>query len=233
MDDNNNYYIFASEKSWNFEAFIEIRAKLPGEWVVCTTPHDLRSAISRLSPRYAFFPHWSHIVDDSLLDATECVCFHMTDLPYGRGGSPLQNLIVRGHTETMISALRMTSVLDGGPIYAKRSLDLSGTATEIFERSSQIILELIAWIAATEPTPMKQIGEPTVFTRREPSESLLSGEIEPDKLYDHIRMLDAPSYPHAYIDHGRWRIEFTNAKSSGNEVTANTRFRLRDDYNEG
>ncbi len=25
----------------------------------------------------------------------ECVCFHMTDVPYGRGGSPLQNLIIR------------------------------------------------------------------------------------------------------------------------------------------
>ena len=29
----------------------------------------------------------------------------MTDLPYGRGGSPLQNLIIRGFESTKISAI--------------------------------------------------------------------------------------------------------------------------------
>jgi len=36
----------------------------------------------------------------------------MTDVPYGRGGSPLQNLIVRGHTETKLTALRCVRDLD-------------------------------------------------------------------------------------------------------------------------
>lgn len=32
--------------------------------------------------------------------------FHMTNFPYGRGGSPLQNLMKRGHHTTTITALR-------------------------------------------------------------------------------------------------------------------------------
>ena len=46
----------------------------------------------------------------------------MTDLPYGRGGSPLQNLIVRGHKHTMISAIKCVKELDAGPIYLKKPL---------------------------------------------------------------------------------------------------------------
>ena len=45
----------------------------------------------------------------------------MTDLPYGRGGSPLQNLIINGHKETMMSALRCVQELDAGPIYLKKN----------------------------------------------------------------------------------------------------------------
>ncbi len=37
---------------------------------------------------------------------------HMTDVPYGRGGSPLQNLIARGHTSTKLTAMRMTAEVD-------------------------------------------------------------------------------------------------------------------------
>ena len=76
--------------------------------------------VRSLKPRYVFFPHWSWKVPDDILGATECVCFHMTDVPFGRGGSPLQNLIVRGHTETRVSALRMVSEPDAGPVYMKR-----------------------------------------------------------------------------------------------------------------
>ena len=41
----------------------------------------------------------------------------MTDLPFGRGGSPLQNLIVRGYKETMLSAIKCVGEVDAGPIY--------------------------------------------------------------------------------------------------------------------
>lgn len=44
----------------------------------------------------------------------------MTDLPYGRGGSPLQNLIVRNHYKTKISEIRVKKEIDSGPIYLKK-----------------------------------------------------------------------------------------------------------------
>ena len=50
----------------------------------------------------------------------------MTDLPYGRGGSPLQNLIVRGWKETKVLALKVVEELDAGPIYYKKRLAYMG-----------------------------------------------------------------------------------------------------------
>ena len=43
----------------------------------------------------------------------------MTDLPYGRGGSPLQNLIKKNHKSTMLSAIECQDNLDSGDIYLK------------------------------------------------------------------------------------------------------------------
>jgi len=56
----------------------------------------------------------------------------MTDLPLGRGGSPLQNLIERGIEKTKISALKVEDGVDTGDIFIKEPLNLKGTAEEIF-----------------------------------------------------------------------------------------------------
>ena len=77
--------------------------------------------------RWVLVPHWSWIIPATIHERFEVVIFHMTDLPYGRGGSPLQNLIVRGHERTMISAIRCVEEMDAGPVYLKRELSLHGS----------------------------------------------------------------------------------------------------------
>ncbi|MGG3804445.1 hypothetical protein [Metabacillus fastidiosus] len=67
----------------------------------------------------------------------------MTDLPFGRGGSLLQNLIVRGIYETKISAIKCVKELDAGQIYVKESLFLYGNVKEIYLRAFVKIEELI------------------------------------------------------------------------------------------
>lgn len=62
--------------------------------------------LADFGPRYIFFPHWSWKIPVDIYERFECVIFHMTDLPFGRGGSPLQNLVVRGINETQLTALR-------------------------------------------------------------------------------------------------------------------------------
>jgi methionyl-tRNA formyltransferase len=221
-------YLVATIKPWNIAAFETGASKLPGKWHLVTDPDDLTPEFLRqLSPRYIFFPHWSWKVPDSITSNYECVCFHMTDLPYGRGGSPLQNLILRGHKETRVSALRMVTELDAGPIYKKQALSLDGSAGEIYHRLASTCVELMAYITAEVPDPVEQQGQPVYFERRKPADSRITPELDQQKVYDLIRMLDAPTYPKAFIELGDLRLEFEQAAWQGQQLTATVRFNPR------
>ncbi|KKN06348.1 hypothetical protein LCGC14_1078180 [marine sediment metagenome] len=202
--------VIVTIKSWNIT-----KAKDLGYKVVSNLD-DIKS----LNPRYIFFPYWSRMIPKEIYENFECVVFHMTDLPYGRGGSPLQNLIVRGFKETKISAIRVTGGIDAGPVYMKDDLSLEGTADEILTRAADIIFNMIPKIVGTEPTP--QEGTVTEFTRRVPQQGNLNinwiGEV--DSVYDHIRMLDGEGCPPAFIKTNKYRIEFTGAKQENGYVTA-------------
>lgn len=214
-------YVVAGSRPWNRPAFERFVADRNGErWAFVARPDHLESTLEELRPRYVFFLHWSWIVPTGVTDGWECVCFHMTDVPYGRGGSPLQNLILRGHRETVLTALRMTDVVDAGPVYRKCPLSLDGTAEAVYERATARSLELAAEIVATTPTPVPQTGEPTVFARRTPEQSALPGSVTLDEVADFIRMLDAEGYPRAFVQHGDLRIELSGANRYADRVEA-------------
>jgi methionyl-tRNA formyltransferase len=220
-------YIVATVKPWNTEAFDRRAPSLPGRWVLMDQRDQLTlESLKELKPRYIFFPHWSWTVPNAILETTECVCFHMTDVPYGRGGSPLQNLIQRGHETTMLSALRMVEDVDAGPVYLKRPLDLSGRARDIFGRAADLVYDMIAEILEHQPEPQPQEGDTVRFKRRTPEQSRLPADATPRELYDHIRMLDAETYPPAFMEEGSRRIEFSDAQLSGDRVTARAVIRL-------
>jgi len=134
----------------------------------------------------------------------------MTNVPFGRGGSPLQNLISRGIMETKLTALKMVEQFDAGPVYLQETLSLHGTAEEIYERSSLLAAKMIEQIIQSDIDPKEQEGPVTIFKRRKPAQS----EIEVDNLdavYDHIRMLDAEGYPKAFINYNGLKLEFSRA----------------------
>lgn len=214
-----HHYVVCAIKDWNIKQFEQYSKHLNGVWTLMTEKSDLTlERLKEINPRYIFFPHWSWIVPKAIVENFECVCFHSSDVPFGRGGSPIQNLIIRGITKTKISALRMVEDLDAGPVYVKRDLSLQGRAQDIFENSSTIIAEMIADIIDKEPTPLDQKGEVVVFKRRGGDENLLPKEGGLTYLYNHIRMLDAHSYPPSFIEHGDYTIEFTKATLEGDHT---------------
>jgi len=182
--------------------------------------------VSEIDPTHIFFMHWSWIIPEEIFNKYNCIVFHMTDLPYGRGGSPLQNLIIRGHKETKISALKVDKGIDTGDIFLKKDLSLVGTADIIFLRAGKIIEEMIDEIILEKIKPTPQIGNPVYFKRRMPSESLITDEITTiEALYDFIRMLDGKNYPAAFIRQGAFKIEFSGATiNDQNQLIANVKF---------
>ncbi len=214
-------YIVAGCKSWNRRVFDETLSKLAGEWHYIGDREQLSHAkIRELRPRYIFFLHWSWKVPQEIVEEVECVCFHMTDVPYGRGGSPLQNLIVRGHRDTKLTALRMTGELDAGPVYLKNDLCLEGGAEEIYIRASALSVKMVQQIVQDEIRPLPQTGEVVNFVRRKPEESRIGNLDSLERLHDFIRMLDAEGYPRAFLSHAGYRFEFSRPALYDGKVVA-------------
>ena len=93
--------ILAASRPWYSGMADRLRRSTGAEFHGVTTPDELaRLDLDAVAPRYVFVPHWSWIIPEAVWRRFETVVFHMTDLPYGRGGSPLQNMIVRGLAET-------------------------------------------------------------------------------------------------------------------------------------
>ena len=214
-------YIIATSRVWNEQMAFNLTMETGHKFHLISSKEELSiEKIMEISPRYIFFPHWSYLIPENIYSAYECVVFHMTDLPYGRGGSPLQNLILRHQTETKMTALRCINEIDAGPVYLKRPLNLNGTAQDIFLRAAVLIQSMIQELIVTEPEPLPQQGSVVVFNRKKPEESnlLFSNIANLNDLYDFIRMLDADGYPNAFFDLGGLRFKFHGGKLVENKL---------------
>lgn len=184
--------------------------------------------LKKINPKYIFFPHWSNLIPSEIFGSYNCVIFHMTDLPFGRGGSPLQNLIASGIYETKISAIQCVEKLDAGPVYMKKPLSLHGNAEEIYLRASSIITEMITEIIKYDPKPVEQAGEIVEFKRRKPHEGNISELETLEQIYDYIRMLDAEGYPKAFIETGNFVFEFERSALKDGEIHADVKISLKE-----
>lgn len=218
-------YVLLTGKHWHDSLFDRLKTREGEQWHRISTKADFNpDRLKELQPNRIFIPHWSHIIPATIYSQYECIVFHMTDLPFGRGGSPLQNLIVRGYQNTMISAIQVSKGIDTGKLYLKAPLSLHGTAQEIFLRSSGVIESMIDTIIEENTAPTEQTGEVTEFKRRTPEQSNIAHLESIEQVYDYIRMLDCEGYPNAYIETPHFKFEFTRAaQKSDRSIVADVR----------
>lgn len=215
--------LIVTTKEWNKSNAIIYKSQNPQHNIeIITKNNDFTlENIKKFNPDIIFFPHWSWLIPKDIYETYECIVFHMTDLPYGRGGSPLQNLISRNIKHTKISALRVDGGIDTGNIYLKEPLDLYGSAEEIFVRASRIIFDkMIPHIVNNRPTPIPQKGTIETFQRLSQKDNELKPEFDLNKIYNYIRMVDGEGYPNAFIKFGDYKIKFSRASLKHNKIVA-------------
>ena len=214
-----NTYVLVSEKIWHKKLFENlISYDKSYNWELINSKSDFTiDTIKKINPKIIFVSHWSYMIKPEIFDSYETIVFHMTDLPFGRGGSPLQNLIKLNIEDTMISAIRVEKGLDSGPIYLKHKLNLIGTAEEIFIRAAGVIYKMIIEIIKNNITPIEQKGSVVEFKRLKREDGEMSKLSSITEMYDYIRMLDAEGYPNAYIEIGNFCFEFSRASLKSNE----------------
>lgn len=221
-------YLVATVKTWNIENFNELKEKHPGYGFGMVDKKEGLTLpfLESYKPEYVFFPHWPWMIPESIYVNYNCIVFHMTDLPFGRGGSPLQNLLVRGIYETKISAVKAGSGIDAGPVYFKEPVNIGeGSADAVLRRISDIVFrKMIPRFLGRELTPVEQVGDIVHFRRRKPEQSEIPDGLSQRQLYDYIRMLDGEGYPAAFRRYGRGKAFYTDAEFKDGIVTAKARF---------
>lgn len=217
--------VIASSKNWfNLDKNIISNCEV----IFIKQKHELTlEFLTEVSPKFVFFPHWNWLVDETIIENFDCILFHTAPLPFGRGGSPIQNLILEEVKETPVCALKMTKKLDSGPIYCKESISLSGRLKDIFERLDLSINRLIEKIVREKPIPVPQKGQIKVFSRLSELDNEIPKYLPINKLYDRLRMLDADFYPSAYINYGNARLEFSNITLEGDKIYCMTQIELK------
>ena len=154
-------------------------------------------------PNFVLFYGWSWIIHSTVIENFQCIMLHPSPLPRYRGGSPLQNQIIAGETDSMVTLFLMDAGIDTGPILAQRKFSLEGGIADIFQRISLIGFELTMELITSGLNSIPQNEDQATFARRrKPEESEITiGEITnktAEYLYNKIRMLQSP-YPNAFI----------------------------------
>ena len=222
-----NKYIVASSKDW-FKIHTKSKEYKALNIIEISKKDELNvKKINEINPKFIFFPHWNWKVPTQIHKKYDCIVFHTAPLPRGRGGSPIQNLILQGHKESPVCALKMTDVLDGGPVYDFINVSLSGNIDEIFSRIAFCVEKLILKICQSEINPTEQKGDVSIFKRLSENDNELSTNCSLEELYDRIRMVDGQNYPKAFIKFGNKKIEFSNAFFDGKNLKAQVIFKLK------
>jgi len=137
---------------------------------------------------------------------------HESNLPEGRGWSPVTWQILQGRTQFKMTLLEAVDEVDAGAIYIQDDLVFQGheLIDEIREiqgsKTIQIILRFLARPEDYAPRP--QSGEPTFYPRRRPEDSKIDIYQSLEQQFNLLRVCDFDRYP-AFFDHlgYRYRIK--------------------------
>lgn len=212
-------YVFCAYREHSFNVYKKLKKRYSDIILINKKENLTIKKIKKINPKYIFFPDWSWIVPDEIISNVNCICIHESNLPKFRGGSPIQNQIIRGIKNTKSTAFLMNSKLDAGDILIQKNLSLDGSLDEIFSNIEKNNYEIITKIIQGKFKKRKQSGKPSSYKRRTPKQSELKN-LNTSKLYLHnfIRMLSDP-YPNAFIKIGKKKIIFNSSKFDGKTLS--------------
>lgn len=124
---------------------------------------------------------------------------HGSDLPKGRGWSPMAWEVLEGAAHITVSLLSAEDGFDSGDIWQKRRFDLDGTEllADLNAKLFDTELALMDWALdhCDGAAPQPQEGEPTVWPKRTPVDSEIDPARPLTESFDTIRIADPDRFP--------------------------------------
>jgi UDP-4-amino-4,6-dideoxy-N-acetyl-beta-L-altrosamine N-acetyltransferase len=184
------------------------------------------------------FVHWRHDTKD-LPTADFCFCLsfskivskdirnkfkhtvvvHESELPKGRGWSPLTWQILEGKNIIPVTLLEAEDSVDSGKIYKQTWIDFFGSelVDELRDGQAKATKELCQWFVDEYPqstnSAKEQKGTPTYYNRRLPKDSQIDLNKSLFEQFNLLRIVDNQKYP-AYFIHKGLRYNLAIEKDS-------------------
>jgi methionyl-tRNA formyltransferase len=131
------------------------------------------------------------------------IVVHASDLPRGRGFSPLVWQVLEGINTIPVTMIAMTEAADAGDILMQRFLEFRGHELndEMRNAMGAMIVDMCFDVAMAEAPPVRtqQSGEPSWYPRRGPEDSRLDVEKPLIDQFQLFRVVDNEHYP-AFFD---------------------------------
>ena len=126
---------------------------------------------------------------------------HESDLPQGKGWSPLTWQILEGRNRIPVTLIEAAKRVDSGPIYAQRWLEFQGheLIDELRTGQAAATHDLCRWFVDEYPHSAEQArpqqGEESLYPRRRPADSRLDPRKSLAEQFDLLRVVDNGRYP--------------------------------------
>ncbi|MFA6405690.1 MAG: formyltransferase family protein [Candidatus Paceibacterota bacterium] len=166
----------------------------------------------------AFFLSCEKIIPKSIRDRNaHNLVVHESDLPKGKGWSPLTWQILEGKNEIPITLFEAEDAVDSGDIYFQDMTHFGGSelVDELRRVQGEITIELALKFIEQYPNirGKKQDGKETFYPRRRPEDSELNPNLSLVKLFNQLRVADNERYPAFFKHRGKkyflriWKAE--------------------------
>ena len=205
-----NIQILISKNSWAAKYKQEIKKAISkyGKKLVILDNHKRLRKNFQLNIIFSYFK----IIDYKYLKrSNHNLVLHESDLPKGRGMSPVSWSILKGAKKLTFSLIEANNTVDGGKIYFKKKVKVNELL--IFDEIKKTQLKNNIFLLEKflkhlrrykkSPKALKQKGRPTFFKLRTPKDSKLNVNKSLKSQFNLMRICDYDHYPSYFIYKGK------------------------------
>jgi UDP-2,4-diacetamido-2,4,6-trideoxy-beta-L-altropyranose hydrolase len=196
--------ILAERSAWISESVRALRDALVRAGHTVVVAHDASDAPPA---DVCVLLSWGHVVDADFRGRYRyTVVAHASDVPKGRGWSPLAWDILNGADHVVVSLLEVAEKVDAGAVHFQQTLHFEGheLLPEMQRALSQAIGRLCVAFADAcargTPPAREQSGTPSYYRRRNAADSVLDPQATIAAQFDLLRIVDNDRYP-AFFEH--------------------------------
>ena len=196
--------IVDNQNSWFIPYARRLLEKLEGRGheVIVSNKHE-----DVLNGDYAFFLSCEKIISKGTMKKNRRnLVVHESDLPKGRGWSPVTWQVLEGMNKIPITLFEADEKIDNGCIYLKDHIELEGheLIDEIRQLQAEKTIDLILRFVDDAKLKCKsQEGEPTFYKRRTPVDSELDANRSISEQFNLLRVADNERYPIFFMQNGK------------------------------